>query len=124
MTSLGIWKKCHCNQKSLYCVTVTGVTASGEPCSVTLTNVDCNIVFFPFSAGAPGGAQRLGGGGMAPQRQALPNYNRYDQEQFRTQDDTHEFNIDKTGTFSGMTLKSVTEGNQAGFTVIRGWNFT
>ena len=74
-----------------------------------------NIVF-PFSAGAPGGAQRLGGG-LAPQRQALPNYNRYDQEQFRTQDDTHEFNIDKTGTFSGMTLKSVTEGNQAGFTV-------
>jgi parafibromin len=51
--------------------------------------------------------------GMPPQRQALPNYNRYDQEQFRDKDDTHEFNIDKTGTFSGMTLKSVTEGNQA-----------
>ena len=70
-----------------------------------------------YSAGAPG-AQRLGG--MAPQRQALPNYNRYDQEQFRTQDDTHEFNIDKTGTFSGMTLKSVTEGNQ-GWGSFRGW---
>ena len=71
------------------------------------------VYIFSHSAGAPG-AQRLGG--LAPQRQALPNYNRYDQEQFRTQDDTHEFNIDKTGTFSGMTLKSVTEGNQACFT--------
>ena len=27
--------------------------------------------------------------------------------------ETHDFNIDTTGTFSGMTLKSVTEGNQA-----------
>ena len=27
--------------------------------------------------------------------------------------ETHDFNIDTTGTFSGMTLKSVTEGSQA-----------
>ena len=25
-------EKCHCNQKALYCVTVTGVTVSGEAC--------------------------------------------------------------------------------------------
>ena len=56
------------------------------------------------------------GGVMPPitQRQSLPNYNRYDQEQFGAgKDDTHGFNIETTGTFSGMTLKSVTEGNQA-----------
>ncbi len=60
-------------------------------------------------------------GGMPPpmmsqqpqpqQPRQLPNYNRYDQEQFRGKDDTHGFNIETTGTFSGMTLKSVTEGN-------------
>ena len=37
-------------------------------------------------------------------------YSRYDQEQF-FQKDTHGFNIETTGTFSGMTLKSVTEGS-------------
>lgn len=36
---------------------------------------------------------------------------RYDQEQFTHQKDTHGFNIETTGTFSGMTLKSVTEGS-------------
>jgi len=51
--------------------------------------------------------------GAPPQRQTLPNYNRYDQEQFRGKEDTHGFNIETTGTFSGMTLKSVTEGSQA-----------
>jgi len=48
---------------------------------------------------------------MQPQRTQLPNYNRYDQEQFIGGKDTHGFNIDTTGTFSGMTLRSVTEGN-------------
>ena len=50
---------------------------------------------------------------MAPPAQPprqLPNYNRYDQEQFHGKD-THGFNIETTGTFSGMTLRSVTEGN-------------
>ncbi len=51
--------------------------------------------------------------GLPPQRQTLPNYNRYDQEQFRAKDDTHGFNIETMGTFSGMTLKSVTEGSHA-----------
>ena len=37
--------------------------------------------------------------------------NSYDQERFR-KEDTHGFNIDTVGTFSGMTLKSVTEGNR------------
>lgn len=45
------------------------------------------------------------------QPKQLPNYNRYDQEQFGGKDVTHGFNIETTGTFSGMTLKSVTEGN-------------
>jgi len=45
-----------------------------------------------------------------PQPRQLPNYNRYDQEQFHGKD-THGFNIETTGTFSGMTLRSVTEGN-------------
>ena len=69
----------------------------------------------PPRSGMPGGGpgSNPNSGMMPPQRQALPNYNRYDQEQFRGKDDTHGFNIDKTGTFSGMTLKSVTEGNQA-----------
>jgi hypothetical protein len=48
-----------------------------------------------------------------PQPQNLrSNYDRYGQEQFRRKDDTHGFNIETTETFSGMTLKSVTEGNQ------------
>ena len=42
---------------------------------------------------------------MQPQRTQLPNYNRYDQEQFIGGKDTHGFNIDTTGTFSGMTLR-------------------
>ena len=44
-----------------------------------------------------------------PQPRQLPNYNRYDQEQF--QRDTHGFNIETTGTFSGINLRNVTEGN-------------
>ena len=33
-----IWKseKCYCNQKALYCVTVTGVTVSGEACTFNI----------------------------------------------------------------------------------------
>lgn len=42
----------------------------------------------------------------------LPNYNRYDQEQFHGKNHTHGFNIETTGTFSGMTLRSVTEQGQ------------
>ena len=45
-----------------------------------------------------------------PQPRQLPNYNRYDQEQFHGKNNTHGFNIETTGTFSGMTLRSVTEG--------------
>ena len=45
------------------------------------------------------------------QPKSLPNYNRYDQEQFHGKDHTHGFNIETTGTFSGMTLRSVTEGS-------------
>lgn len=38
-------------------------------------------------------------------------YNRYDQERFnRQKDDTEGFKIDTMGTYHGMTLKSVTEG--------------
>ena len=58
---------------------------------------------------------RPSGGSMPPPpptRTQLPNYNRYDQEQFHGKD-THGFNIDTQQTFSGMTLKSVTEGSQA-----------
>jgi len=44
-----------------------------------------------------------------PQPRTLPNYNRYDQEQFHAKN-AHGFNIETTGTFSGMTLRSVTEG--------------
>ncbi|TRY63174.1 hypothetical protein TCAL_00483 [Tigriopus californicus] len=61
----------------------------------------------------PSVTPRPGGSMPPPQRQSLPNYNRYDQEQFRGKDDTHGFNIETMGTFSGMTLKSVTEGSQA-----------
>ena len=45
-----------------------------------------------------------------PAAKTLPNYNRYDQEIFHAKD-AHGFNIETTGTFSGMTLRSVTEGN-------------
>ena len=31
---IGKSEKCHCNQKALYCVTVTGVTVSGQACTV------------------------------------------------------------------------------------------
>ncbi len=49
-----------------------------------------------------------------PQPRQLPNYNRYDQEQFHGKSHAaHGFNIETTGTFSGMTLRSVTEGGQA-----------
>ena len=62
----------------------------------------------------PSATPRPSGGSMPPPpaRTQLPNYNRYDQEQFHGKD-THGFNIDTQQTFSGMTLKSVTEGNQA-----------
>ena len=36
------------------------------------------------------------------QPRSLPNYNRYDQEQFHGKNHTHGFNIETTGTFSGM----------------------
>lgn len=39
-------------------------------------------------------------------------YNRYDQERFiRQREETEGFKIDTMGTYHGMTLKSVTEGN-------------
>lgn len=37
---------------------------------------------------------------------------RYNQDAYRNKGDTHGFDIETTGTFSGMTLKSVTEGSQ------------
>ena len=49
-----------------------------------------------------------------PQPRSLPNYNRYDQEQFHGKNATHGFNIETTGTFSGMTLRNVTEGVNQG----------
>merc|ERR1712241_1534909 len=49
-----------------------------------------------------------------PQPRTLPNYNRYDQEQFHGKNQTHGFNIETTGTFSGMTLRNVTEGVNQG----------
>ncbi|KAL0275871.1 UNVERIFIED_CONTAM: hypothetical protein PYX00_003597 [Menopon gallinae] len=40
-------------------------------------------------------------------------YNRYDQERFiRQKEETEGFQIDTTGSYHGMTLKSVTEGTQ------------
>jgi len=48
------------------------------------------------------------------QPRTLPNYNRYDQEQFHGKNQTHGFNIETTGTFSGMTLRNVTEGVNQG----------
>jgi len=49
-----------------------------------------------------------------PQPRSLPNYNRYDQEQFHQKSTAHGFNIETTGTFSGMTLRNVTEGVNQG----------
>ena len=49
----------------------------------------------------------------ATQQQQLASqqqYNRYDQERF-TKNDTIGFRIDTTGTYHGLTLKSVTEGS-------------
>ncbi|KAK3590593.1 hypothetical protein CHS0354_001618 [Potamilus streckersoni] len=40
-------------------------------------------------------------------------YNRYDQERFRSKEETEGFQIDTTRTFDGMTLKSVTAGVSA-----------
>lgn len=46
-----------------------------------------------------------------PARQAVRQvqYSRYDQERFLSKEDTQGFKIDTTGTYHGMTLKSVTE---------------
>ena len=64
--------------------------------------------------GPPPSSSSASAASSSAHRASLPNYNRYDQEQFRGKDvDTHGFNIETMGTFSGMTLKSVTEGSQA-----------
>jgi parafibromin len=44
------------------------------------------------------------------QMQSQQQYNRYDQERF-SKNDTIGFRIDTTGTYHGLTLKSVTEGS-------------
>ena len=49
---------------------------------------------------------------MLTQPRQLPGYNRYDQEAYN-RNNIEQFNIETTGTFSGMTLKSVTEGSSA-----------
>ena len=49
---------------------------------------------------------------MLTQTRQLPGYNRYDQEAYN-RNNIEQFNIETTGTFSGMTLKSVTEGSSA-----------
>ena len=49
---------------------------------------------------------------MLTQPRQLPGYNRYDQEGY-IRNNIEQFNIETTGTFSGMTLKSVTEGLSA-----------
>ena len=49
---------------------------------------------------------------MLSQLRQLPGYNRYDQEAYN-RNNIEQFNIETTGTFSGMTLKSVTEGSSA-----------
>jgi len=49
---------------------------------------------------------------MLSQPRQLPGYNRYDQEAYN-RNNIEQFNIETTGTFSGMTLKSVTEGSSA-----------
>ncbi|XP_064616163.1 parafibromin-like [Liolophura sinensis] len=48
-----------------------------------------------------------------PKPQQTIGYNRYDQERFRGKEETDVFKIDTTGTYHGMTLKSVTEGASA-----------
>lgn len=45
------------------------------------------------------------------QQQAQQQYNRYDQERFSKNDTSIGFRIDTTGTYHGLTLKSVTEGS-------------
>merc|ERR1712186_142885 len=49
---------------------------------------------------------------MLTQPRQLPGYNRYDQEAYN-RNNIEQFNIETTGTFSGMTLKSVAEGSSA-----------
>jgi len=49
---------------------------------------------------------------MGSSVQQGPVYSRYDQERFRGKEETEGFKIDTTGTYHGMTLKSVTEGSQ------------
>ena len=63
----------------------------------------------PRPANVPGMGPPQAGQNRPGARASMPQYNRYDQEQFRNKDDTG-FNIETMGTFSGMTLKSVTEG--------------
>ncbi|KAL4219028.1 accessory factor associated with RNA polymerase II [Mactra antiquata] len=48
-----------------------------------------------------------------PKPQPVAGYNRYEQESFRRNEATEGFNIETTGTYHGMTLKSVTEGASA-----------
>lgn len=58
-------------------------------------------------------SQRIVTPSTASQQQQLASqqqYNRYDQERF-TKNDTIGFRIDTTGTYHGLTLKSVTEGS-------------
>ncbi|KAK7094725.1 parafibromin-like [Littorina saxatilis] len=50
---------------------------------------------------------------VAPRPQPVVGYNRYDQERFRSNQETEGFKIDTMGTYHGMTLKSVTEGAAA-----------
>ena len=47
-----------------------------------------------------------------PTRQALPGYNRYDQDKYAPAD-TEGFKIDTTGTYAGKTLKSVMDAGGA-----------
>ncbi len=56
--------------------------------------------------------QRIVTPSTTSQQQQLQSqqYNRYDQERF-TKNDTIGFRIDTTGTYHGLTLKSVTEGS-------------
>ena len=58
----------------------------------------------------PSGAATTGAN-PTPARQAVRQvqYSRYDQERFLSKEDTQGFKIDTTGTYHGMTLKSVTE---------------
>ena len=49
------------------------------------------------------------------QPKQLPNYNRYDQEQFHGKDHTHGFNIETTGTFSGNKISKFWRENSKFF---------